>query len=169
MSERLILKARVDGIDFADVITSEAGIDTAQWEPQPVTLRDDEISIVEGDPEEDEVFSHENDAPEDYDISGTGISAVGSFIKATKEQMVALMGGKTSGDGDAKKFLHSSKKALLEKAIRFRLKGGGAIILPYAKGSVQFNSNNGYDGRLKFPFRFRALGQTDFETDLIII
>ncbi|MDL2254966.1 hypothetical protein LJC38_00090 [Parabacteroides sp. OttesenSCG-928-K15] len=169
MAERIILKARVDGIDLADVITSEAGIDTATWEAQPVTLRDDEVSIVENDPEEDETFSHENDAPEDYDISGTGMTAVGSFIKASYEQMAELLGGKTAGEDAAKKYLHSSKKLVLEKAIRFRLKNGGSIIIPCAKGSVQFNANMGFDGLLKFPFRFRALTQTGFDTDLVIM
>lgn len=168
MAERLILKARVAGVDFADVITTEAGVATAVWEAQPVTLRDDEISIVEGDPEESDIYSHENDAPEDYDVSGTGVTAVGSFIKATYEQMVDLMGGKVSGDGDAKMYMHSSAKKVLETAVRFRLKNGGSIILPYAKGSVQFNSNNGFDGVMKFPFRFRALAQTGFDTDFII-
>jgi len=167
--ERLILKARVDGIDFADVITSEAGIDAAEWEEQPVTLREDEVSIVEGEPEESEIKSHENDAPEDYYIAGTGLTATGTFIKATYEQMAGLMGGSVKGLGEAAKYLHPSKKQVLERAVRFRLKNGGAIIIPYAKGSVQMNANIGFDGVLKFPFRFKALAQTDFDSDLIIM
>jgi hypothetical protein len=168
MAERIILKARVAGVDFSDVITSEAGIATAAWEEQPVTLRDDEISIVEGDPEESDIYSHENDAPEDYDVSGTGVTAVGSFIKANFTQMAELMGGTVKGEDDAKMYLHPSAKTVLTKAIRFRQKNGGSIIIPCAKGSVQFSSNNGYDGVMKFPFRFRALAQVDFDTDLII-
>ncbi|MDR1644220.1 MAG: hypothetical protein LBS05_00120 [Tannerellaceae bacterium] len=169
--ERLIIKARVEGVDFAPVITSEAGITTAVWTAQPVMLRDDEVTIVEGDPEETEVFSHENDAPEDYEVSGQGISATGSFIKASYAQMATLMGGKIPVDGEGDPlgmYLHSSKKKVLETAVRFRLKNGGSIILPYAKGSVQFNANVGYDGVLKHPFRFRALAQGAFETDLIL-
>ncbi|MDR1937306.1 MAG: hypothetical protein LBQ73_02245 [Tannerellaceae bacterium] len=166
--ERLILKARVAGIDFAPVITTAAALTTATWNEQPVTLRDDEISITESDPEESEVYSHENDAPEDYDIVGTGISATGAFIKATYAQMVTLMGGSVTGNEGAEIYLHPSQKLVLNQAIRFRLKGGGAIVIPNAKGSVQFNSNNGYDGVLKFPFRFRAL-ESGFGTDLVIL
>lgn len=167
MAERIILKARVAGVDFSDVITSAEGIETAVWVPQPLTLRDDEVSITEADPEESEIFSHENDAPEDYDISGSGLSAVGSFIKVSYEQMVELMGGSVAGADATAKYLHPSAKLVLNKAIRFRLKNGGSIIMPNAKGAVQFNSNNGYDGVMKFPFMFRAL-DSGFNTDLII-
>jgi len=168
MAEKILLKARVVGIDFADPITKAEEIATAVWKPQPVTLRDDEVSITEGEPTESEVFSHENDAPEDYDLQGSGLSMVGSFIKCNREQLVALMGGKTFGTGAAQKYLHSTKKLMLEKAIRLRLKNGGELIIPYAKGSVQLNSNNGADGLVKYPFRFRSLAQPDFDCDLIM-
>lgn len=167
MAEKLILKARVAGIDFADVITSEEGIETATWVEQPLTLRDDEVSIKEADPTEDDLFSNENDAPEDVDFSGGGTSAVGSFIKADLAQLVDLMGGKISTT-NANRYMHSSKKNILTRAVRFRLKDGGSIILPCAKGSVQFSSTNNYDGVQKYPFRFVALSQTGFEYDLII-
>ena len=172
MAERIILKARIAGVDFANVIESEADLDTIQesdWTAQPVTLRDDEISIVEGEPDESEVFSHENDAPEDYDVAGTGVTAVGSFIKATFAEMATLMGGEATTVGSKPAYLHSSAKKVIETAIRFRLKNGGAIIIPYAKGGVQFNANAGYDGVMKFPFRFRALAQKDWGVDLVVI
>jgi hypothetical protein len=166
--ERLIVKARVAGVDFADVITSTDSLSKATWTAQPVNLRDDEVSITEGDPEETEIYSHENDAPEDYDVSGDGLSVVGSFIGASYAQMAALMGGDVVGEEGSKMYLHSSKKLILEKAVRFRMRDGGAFIIPYAKGSVQFNANVGKDGVLKFPFKFRALAQSGFKTDLII-
>ena len=166
--EKIILKARVAGVDFADVITSEAGVATAVWEEQPLTLKDDEISIVEADPTATEVYSHENDSPEDYDVMGTGLTAVGTFINATYAQMTALMGGSVSGTGAETLYLHPGTKPVLNKAIRYRLKVGGAIILPDAKGSVQFNGKLSADGLLKLPFKFRALVQPDFNTDLII-
>jgi len=81
MAEKIILKARVAGIDFAPVITSAAGLTTAVWEEQPLTLKDDEVSITEGDATESMVYSHENDAPEDVDYTGVGLSSQGSFIK----------------------------------------------------------------------------------------
>jgi hypothetical protein len=110
--ERLILKARVDGIDFAPVIASVDGLKTAVWKDQAITLRDDEVSVTEGDPEESEIFSHENDAPEDYDISGSGLSVVGSFIKMsfvnvgrrrrrnTGKNIPALFEEEGTGNGD---------------------------------------------------------------------
>jgi hypothetical protein len=166
--ERLILKARVDGIDFAPVITTLDDIEKVAWVEQPVTLRDDEVSITEGDPEEREIYSHENDAPEDYDVTGGGLSCVGSFIGASYDQMAALMGGSVTGEKGSETYLHSSKKRILEKAIRFRLKNGGSLIIPCAKGTVQFNVNAGKDGLLKCPFKFRALAQNGFDTDLIV-
>lgn len=168
MAEIVLLKARVAGVDFADPITSKADVETATWVEQPVTLRDDEISITEGEPTESEIYSHENDSPEDYDLQGAGLSLVGSFIKCSREQLVGLMGGEVVGTGDAARFFHSTKKLMLEKAVRFRLKNGGEIIVPLAKGSVQLNSNNGADGLIKYPFRFKALAQKDFDCDLIM-
>jgi hypothetical protein len=168
MAERIILKARVAGIDFAAPITSATAVDTATWTGQPITLRDDEISLVEDDPEENEVNSHENDSPEDIEITGGGISATGSFIKTDFNQMVELMGGSVVGEDAAAKYLHPSAKAVLNKAVRFRLKNGGSIILPNAKGTVQFNANVGFDGVMKFPFRFRAL-ESGFGCDLIVM
>lgn len=163
-----LLKARVAGIDFSDVITSAAGLATAVWVEQPLTLRDDEVSLVEGDPTEEEIFSHENDSPEDYDITGAGISAVGSFIKATLDELAALLGGAVSGATPNGVFTHSAKKVLLNKAIRFRLRNGGAIIIPNAKGYTLFNANIGTTGVVKYPFKFKALAQPDWDADFII-
>lgn len=167
MSERSKLKLRVSGIDQAPVITSEEGLKAAPWERWPLTLRDDEVSITEEDPEEEEVFSHENDAPEDYDISGSGMNAVGTFILVTMEELVDLLGGKLSDD--KKSFLKASKKVAIEKAIRFRLKGGGWVVIPKAKGYVLYNANmSAQGGRFRLPFKFRALAQTGFDYDLIM-
>lgn len=168
MAESLKLKIRCEGIDTADVITAAAGVASATWTAQPLTLRDDELSIVEADPEETNIYSHENDAAEDYDITGNGITAVGSFIKATNQQMADLLGGTVNGADAAAMFLKSSKKAIINKAIRFRLKGGGYIIMPNAKGYVNLNANLGAtDGRLKFPFSFKALASA-FDCEIII-
>jgi len=169
MAEKLLLKIRCDGIDTANVITSAAGIASALWEEQPLSLRDDELSIVEQDPDEEEVFSHENDAAEDYDITGNGMLAVGSFIKASYQQMADLLGGKVSGTGADQMFIKSAKKTTINKAFRFRLKGGGYLIIPNAKGYVNLSANLGAtDGRLKFPFSLRAIAQTGFDCDIIL-
>ena len=172
MAEKLLLKERVDGIDFADVIKTkeELGLmEETDWTAQPLTLRDDEVSLVEADPEEREIFSHENDDPEDYELIGQGITVVGSFIKASFEQLVEILGGSKDGTGTAARYLLPSKKLMLTKAIRFRLKSGAKIIIPCAKGSVQFSANiSANDGIVKYPFRFRPLAQPGFDAALVI-
>lgn len=169
MAENLGLKLRCIGVDKAPVIVNQAGIATAVWEELPLTLRDDELSIVEEDPTETETFSHENDDAEDYDISGNGMTAIGSFIKATPEQAVALIGGSATGTGDTAIFLKSSKKTLVNYAFRFRLKTGGAVIIPNGKGFVNISLNLGAnDGLLKLPFKFKALAQAGFEYSMVM-
>lgn len=168
MAEKTILKARISGIDFAEPIPNETALATATWVEQPLTLRDDEVSIVEGEPETKEVFSHENDSPEDYDISGAGLTVTGSFIKADYAQMAELFGGKVSGTGSEKMFIRSSKKVVINKAIRFRFKDGASTILPNAKGYVLLNLNAGVDGVLKHPFSFKSIAQQGFDCDIII-
>lgn len=163
--EKTGVKYVVDGIDFADtLITNFEDIANANWTPQPLTLRDDTVEIVEGDPEEDEIYSHENDAPEDYEITGTGITASGSFIKATVEQLIALLGGKNSNTAYQK----SAKKIMVEKTMRFRFKNGGYAVIPKARGYVLLNLNVGRDGRAKFPFVFKALAPDGWDCDIIL-
>lgn len=169
MSEKIVAKLRVDKTEFAAPISNQAGIATAIWEEQPLTYREDVVEIVQGEPEEEELYSHENDAPEDVDYTGSGLTATGSFIKATREQMVSMMGGSTSGEGDAAKYAHPSKLSVLEKAIRFTCKDGSQVIIPRAKGYVLMNLNLGKGGLGKFPFRFRCLeASPDWPRDLIL-
>ncbi|MFR9164998.1 MAG: hypothetical protein ACK5MA_10370 [Parachlamydiaceae bacterium] len=163
--EKTSVKYVVDGIDFADAaITKFEDIATATWKPQPLTLRDDTVEIVEGDPEEDEIYSHENDAPEDYEITGMGITASGSFIKATVEQLIALLGGTNTSTA----FQKSAKKIMVEKSIRFRFKNGGYAVIPKARGYVLLNLNVGRDGRAKFPFVFKALAPDGWDCDIVL-
>ncbi len=157
MAERIIGKVRIAGMDFADVIAASADIDTATWEEQPITLRDDEVSIIEADSTEEELFSHENDTPEDVDYYGGSTAIAGSFIKMSFAQLVATLGGSIDGTGETAKYMRSAKKLVLNKAVRFRLKNGGSIIIPNAKGVVLFHGNLGYGGVVKYPFKFRAL------------
>jgi|SRR5690554_1258200 len=168
MAENILLKARVQTIEFADPITASADVGDADWEKMPLTLRDDEVVITEEDPEESEVFSHENDAAEDYDVAGSGLSASGSFIKVGYDKLVELIGGVKSGTTPNITFEKSAKKLLLNKAIRFTLKGGGTIIIPNAKGYVNTNLSLGYGGVSKFPFKFKALvAASDWDCDII--
>ena len=168
MAEKILLKARVAGIDFAPVITSAAGLTTAVWEEQPLTLKDDEVSLTEAEATESVVYSHENDAPEDVDYTGAGVSAVGTFIKATFDQMAALMGGDVTGADATAIYAHPGSKTVLETAIRYRLKNGGAIIVPCAKGVVSWNSKLSADGLAKLPFKFKCLVQSGYNVDFAI-
>lgn len=168
MAENILLKARVKSIAVADPIVSAAGVATAVWTDLPLTLRDDEVAIVEGDPDESEVFSHENDAPEDYDIAGSGLSATGSFIKIGYDDLVTLLGGAKVGEVGSEKFHHSTTKTLLQQALKLTLKDDSTIIIPNAKGFVNANLSLGYGGVQKFPFKFRCLaGASDWKVDII--
>lgn len=169
MAENILLKVRIKAIAFADPITSAAGIATATWAEQPLTLRDDEVSIIEDDPDEKEVFSHENDTAEDYDITGKGLGVKGSFIKVSRAEMVDLIGGVTVGTGDAVKFHKSARKLMLNKAIKFTLRDDSVIIVPNAKGYVNTSIGLGTDGVQKHPFKFRCLvAASDWDCDLIL-
>jgi len=169
MAERVLTTLRVAKIEFSEPITAKADLATAVWTEQPLTLRDDAVDIVEADPTAVETYSHENDSPEDYQLTGVGITAQGSFINATFAQMAAIMGGSVTGVGDELMYEHSSVKKTLHTAIRYTLKAGGFFIIPNSKGSVQLNANVGKDGKMKHPFKFRVLAQPGWETDFIII
>ncbi|MFV0310860.1 MAG: hypothetical protein ACK5KN_04330 [Dysgonomonas sp.] len=163
--EKTSVKYVVDGIDFATAaITQFEDIATAEWTPQPLTLRDDTVEIVEGDPEEDEIYSHENDAPEDYEITGTGITVSGSFIKATIPQLIEILGGTNSGTA----FVKSAKKIMFEKTVRFRFKNGGYAVIPKGRGYALLNLNVGRDGRAKFPFVIKALAPDGWDCDIVL-
>lgn len=157
MAEKIIAKLRVTKTEFADPIEAFDAVATATWTVQPLTYREDVVDIVEGDPEEDELYSHENDSPEDSDVVGAGVTAKGSFIKATRTQMVELMGGKTSGENENLKYQHAAKKVMLNKAIRFTCVDGTEVIIPNAKGYVLLNLAIGKGGLGKFPFSFKCL------------
>jgi len=163
MSEIVRAKLRVAGIDFAPVIVSDATLAAAVWVEQPLTLKDDEVSLVEGEPTEDPVYTHELDTPVDVDYVGALSTFVGTFIKATFDQMVTLMGGVASGAGDTAVYKHSGVKKIHNTAIRIRLKDGGAVIIPKARGTVQYSGTFGAEnGRLKLPFKFTPVVQADY-------
>lgn len=169
MAEKIIAKLRVTKTEFAEPITTLGAVDTATWEVQPLTYREDAVEIVEGDPEEDELYSHENDAPEDSDVVGTGITAKGSFIKATRAQMAELMGGQTSGADENMQYQHSAKKVMLNKAIRYTCADGTKVIIPRAKGYVNMNLAIGKGGLAKFPFSFKCLtASPTWDCDIIL-
>ncbi len=165
MAERIVCKARVVRILMAEPITAESELESVVWEALPTTLRDDELSIIEGEPQEDEVFSHENDSPIDVDVAGAGLKAQGSFVELSHDDLVKLVGGKKS-DGA---FQKSASKQILNRALKFDLRKGGEIIIPNAKGYVLTNLNPGYGGKNKFPFQFKCLkAAEDWDCDIIM-
>lgn len=168
MAENIILKARIEKMQMAEPITAASQLTSVAWEDLPLTLRDDVVEIVEGEPEETETFSHENDAPEDYDIAGAGLSATGSFIKVSSATLVKILGGDAVGTAPNQKFHKSAKKLLLNKALKYTLKNGGEIIIPNAKGYVLTNLSVGYGGTSKFPFKFKALKASEaWDCDIV--
>ncbi len=165
MSEKIVCKAKIKKMSMAEPITESDGLSSIVWKLLPITLRDDELSIIEGEPQEDEVFSHENDAPEDVEVTGAGLKVQGSFMEMSQEDLVELVGGKVT-DG---KFHKSATKQLLNKALKFELKKGGEIIIPNAKGYVLTNLNIGHGGKSKFPFKFSCLkASEDWDCDIIM-
>lgn len=168
MAENILLKARIKSMAMADPITEAAGLATAVWTDLPLTLRDDEVSIIDQDPEESEVFSHENDVAEDYDIVGTGTTVQGSFIKISYDDLVTLLGGTKVGTSPNEKFHRSGMRALFNKALKFTLKDDSTITLVNVKGFVQSSLSIGFGGVQKFPFRFKVLpGASDWNVDII--
>lgn len=173
MAEKLLAKLRVKKIEAADPIVAATGIAAAQWEAWPLTLRDDELLISEEEPEEEPLYSHENDAPEEVDVTGSGIRVTGAFIKATREQMVDLMGGETvvtgEGENEATKYHHSASKVVLKKALKFTCHDGSEVIVPNASGYVNIGLNIGKGGRAAFPFNFRCLkASPTWDCDLVL-
>lgn len=164
-TEKTRKKVRVKSMHIGDVITSEAGSKTAQFATQlPYTLRDQAVEFTEAEPEEDELFAHELDAPLDVEFVGQGISFSGTFIAPTNNQLVELMGGKVVD----KAYHHSAKKMPVEKAIKITCHDGSVIIIPRAKGYVLFNTSIGKDGKAAFPFKFKCLpGAGDWDVDII--
>lgn len=168
MAETILLKARIKSMAMADPITAAAGLATAEWTTLPLTLRDDEVSIVDQDPDESEVFSHENDVAEDYDIIGKGTTVQGSFIKIDYTDLVTLLGGEVVGVDPNSKFHRSGMRALFNKALKFTLKDDSTLIVVNAKGFVQGALSIGFGGIQKFPFKFKVLpGASDWNVDMV--
>lgn len=168
MAENILLKARIASMAMADPITSAAGLTSAVWSDLPLTLRDDELSIIDEDPDESEVFSHENDTAEDYDLIGKGTKVKGTFIKVGYDDLVSLLGGEKIGETGSEKFHRSASRSLVNKAFKFTLKDDSTIIVVNAKGMVQSSLGLGFGGVQKFPFNFSILpASSDWNVDLI--
>lgn len=162
--EKLKIKLLVAGIDSTDdVVIDLASATAATWRQEPLTLRDDAVIIEEAEPTEEEIFSHENDDPEDVEFTEGATQATGSFTRPTIEQMVGLMGGQK----DETAYLKPKKKVYIDRAIRFRLQGGGYVVLPRAKGYATMSLGLGRGSRAKFPFKLKALVPKGGETALI--
>lgn len=169
MAEKIIARLRIKETHFAPPISAEAEVATAVWVEQPLTYRDDELIIAEEEPEETMLHSHENDAPEDIEIIGTGLKATGTFIKATRAQMAELMGGTTSGADDEMKYQHSTNKKVLETAIKYLCYDGTEVIIPRAKGSVNMSIAIGKGGLGRFPFKFTLQkASKDWDCDIML-
>lgn len=167
--ENLGIKLRVEKIQMAEPIKRKEDLASVAWEDCPLTLRDDALDLGEDDPQEEVTYSHENDAPEDYSIAGSGVTLVGSFIKATRDQLLKYLGGEKAGAAATERLQKSAKKILLEKAIKITLKGGGDVVIPRAKGYVLLKASYGYGGVTKFPFKFKALqASTAWDCDIIM-
>lgn len=164
-----LLRMRVAGTDFGPVITEKSNVSTTVWEEQPLTYREDEVSITEEEPQVDEVYSHENDDPEDTDVIAGKLLAKGTFINVTMDQLAELTGGTVEGSSPAAMYFSGADKKVLETAVRFRLKKGGAIIIPKAKGWVNTSAvMNAEKGLFRLPFHLECQSQKTFKSRYVI-
>lgn len=165
MSEVLKARLRVKTIQMGEPIATEDALSSAQFATNmPGTLRDDELLITEEDPEEDEIYSHENDTPEEVDFVGKGLTMSGSFIRATRAEMVAMMGGSVATE----KYKHPSSKIQLEKSFKITCYDGSVVTIPRAKGYVNLGLSLGKGGVSKFPFKFKLQkAGPDWDCDII--
>lgn len=169
MASKELLRIRVAGTDMAPVITEKTNVSTATWEEQPLTYRDDEVSITEEEPQVEETYSHENDDPEDTDVIAGKLLARGTFINVTMDQLAELTGGTVEGASPAAMYFSGADKKVLETALRFRLKKGGALIIPKAKGWVTLSAvMNAEKGLFRLPFHFECQAQKNFKSRYVI-
>lgn len=161
MAEKISAKLLVVGIDTtSSPVKDLATANAAEWIEQPLTYREDELSITEDSPTEEEIYSHELDDAVDAEYTFTGIKAAGSFIMPDVPQVKDLLGGDVSGTA----YLMTSERALIDRPMRFRFKGGGWVVLTRAKGYALLNMNVGRGGVIKFPFSLKALATKDVPT-----
>lgn len=164
MEEIIRAKLRVKELYMSAPIKEKGDLAAAVWgEKLPFTLRDDELLISEEDPEEDAVYSHENDTPEEVDYTGKGLKMTGTFIQAERDQLKVLMGGSAS-DG---KYEHPTSKLQLEKAFKIVCRDG-EVIIPRASGFVNMSLSLGKGGVSRFPFSFTLKrASADWDCDII--
>lgn len=165
MSEVIKAKLRVKEAYMTDPIATKAAVATAAWgDALPCSFRDDELIITEEEPEEEPVYSHENDSPEEVDFDSKGLKMGGSFIRVTREELVELMGGSTTGG----KYERPTKKLILSKAFKFVCHDGSEVIIPNAQGAVTMNLNLGKNAVSKFPFKFNLKrASKDWDCDIM--
>ena len=147
-------KYKVAQLYTADPITSEAGIATATWTKCPFTLRDDIITIKGDEPEVEELYANEQDAPVEVDYEQKPTTVTGSFINLTAEQFIEFFEGKALSGDKGVALMGKLKK--LNVALKIESRSGNSFIIPIAQGVVQKNIGIGKGGVAKFPFKFTA-------------
>lgn len=147
-------KYKVAQLYTAEPITTEAGIASASWKKCPFTLRDDIITIKSDEPEIEELYAHEQDAPVEVDYEQKPTTVTGSFINLTADQLIEFFEGKALTGDKGVALMGKLKK--LNVALKIESRSGNSFIIPNAQGFVQKDIGIGKGGVAKFPFKFTA-------------
>lgn len=154
MASNEVIKAilRSKAMYVADPLTKEADVTTAVWKKLPCTLKDDEVTVSQEDPDKMEVFANEQDAPIYVEYTGKPYRLKGSFVGIDEEALTSLLGVQKGSSG----LSLSGDLQQLEKAIKIETFAGKTIILPRAQGSVRLELGLNTGKVSKAPFDFAA-------------
>lgn len=147
-------KYKVARLYTAAPIASEDALATTQWKECPFTLRDDVITIKSDEPEADELYVHEQDAPIEVDYDAKPTTVTGSFVNLTADQLIEFFDGKKLTKGTGVALMGKLKK--LNVALKIESRSGNSFIVPNAQGFIQKEIGIGKGGIAKFPFKFTA-------------
>lgn len=126
-------------IEIGDVAV-DGGMGTTMA-PLGVTYQDT-AELVRDDPEVTEIYSEENDEPEEVLETKGPAKLRWSLMNVTPEEAVKVLGGTVTGTGDTAEYEAPAVKAAIEKSIKITTKSNLVISIPrakiYAKENFQF-------------------------------
>ncbi|WP_018358669.1 hypothetical protein [Porphyromonas levii] len=165
MAEKIRARRRVKEGYIGDPITSETELGTATFETKlPLTLRDDELTFSQEDPEKEEVYTHEMDSPVYTDYVMKPVVVSGTFLGLTDDQKKLLLGGEVKGG----KYFHNSTIPILVKSLKWVDHAGNYIICTNVSGYVKYEPSIGKKGLDRYPFKFTCMaGAPDWDVDIV--
>lgn len=165
MAEKIRARRRVKEGYIGDPITSEVALGSATFKTKlPLTLRDNELTFSQEDPETEEVYTHELDSPVYVEYTNKPVVISGTFLGLTDEQKKLLLGGNVK-DG---KYLHSTTYPILAKSLKWVDHEDNYIICTNVSGYVKYEPSIGKTGLERYPFKFTCLaGSPNWSVDIV--